>query len=216
MDLPWLSSLRTETLRKTAASLSLLTNQRCPSKDFNTSVSFASIPLGKPYDFHDQTLCSCLWTLYQAISSLSNIDGKQRPDLNKLSSSQMFIIISFTERLRNLNYRTMLLWQGVYRHGTWKWSLLPKYWARERQDLKILSPLGILGTTEHCWLLFVLMYWQAFWKSVAASKRFKEEFEEHCRDVMALLYKKSQWNPMGISALESTKWLKISQADHAG
>lgn len=55
----------------------------------------------------------------------------ERRDLKNFDSPQMFIITSFTDRLGHLNYRSMLLWQALYKYGTKKWPLLPKYWTRE-------------------------------------------------------------------------------------
>jgi len=54
----------------------------------------------------------------QSYEVYPGIDGKERPNLNNLNSPQLFIIISFTDRLLHLNYRSTLLWQILYYHGT--------------------------------------------------------------------------------------------------
>lgn len=120
-------------------------------------------------------------------------DGKERPELNNLSSPQMFIMISFTDRLGHLNYRSTLLWQVLYMHRTKKWPLLPKYCAKENQNLT--SPLGIQGTTKHYWLLLLLMYWQAFCKGVMVRKNFKEELKETAEILRPLFIGKANETP---------------------
>lgn len=147
-----------------------------------------------------------------------DIDGKKRPDLNNLRCSLLFLLLTdldtlITEALCGAT--TTYCGRYFTSMEQQKWPLLPKYWARETQNLK--SPLGIQRATKYYWLSLLLMYWQSFCKGVMVRKSFiKEEFEGDCRDVMVLVYRKGQWNPMRISTVESTKWLKISQADDAG
>lgn len=108
VDLPWLSSCRTETLRMITASPSLPTNQRYPSNNFSHAtsqsalyvwLSLRSFRRAPWFQWSDSAFVSVNIVL-SCIKFIPIFTG--RPDLNNLNSPQLFIIISFIDRLGHL------------------------------------------------------------------------------------------------------------------
>lgn len=129
VDLPWLSSPRTETLRKITASLSLLTDQKCPSNNFShetpqsVSPPFLQGSLMISMIRHCVHVCELRIKLYQVHPILIESKGLISASSTVLRCSLLFLLL---KDLRTLitgpRYCVRYFTHREHRNGPCPWN----------------------------------------------------------------------------------------------
>lgn len=126
------------------------------------------------------------------------------------SVTRSSFLISFTDRRVNFNYIRTLLWQTLHKHRTKivsAWKIFGRRKAKTRQILRntVYNKTLLANAVANVLTGF-------FCKDFMINKSLKEKFKRECKDIISLVYRKGQWNTVRTSTVQSTKWLKISQA----